>query len=369
MNVRIAEKKRDFVMINNALLADSSISFQAKGIICYLLSKTDNWKAIASQLASLGPDGMGVVRSAMNELVKAGYARRIRVLDDQTKRVIAWEFVVFENKSAGAQFHDGQKVSWSTLQKVACGSEDSTLQKRDTTFSTTTKLQTTEDCSPRKIGETKEMDSSLREESAPANAGDEGGGTGIDADEIEHFRKTESDSAQVAEPMLLRSEDDEPNGKDFPWRRIMGAMKRIVPELELPTKGDRRDMAMKQWWKANGKTIGAFEELAKRVQESDFLMGRGGHKGRGGRPYPWSWIFSKDEGSLRAAKVMDGFYDNERMAFVLEKQATEKLTKVMLSISTTPIAVNLSEMWQGEPRYRVTGVHSNGCQEVIDYKD
>lgn len=171
-------------------------------------------------------------------------------------------------------------------------------------------------------------------------------------------------------PGLLLKSDDDPCGKTFPWRQMMAALRRIVPELALPTKGDRRDAVMKQFWRRHGKTVGAFELLATKVQASDYLMARNGHTGAHGRPYPWSWIFAKNaKGKLRADEILEGGYSTETMAFVLERAVRGKMTKVMLSSSHEPIEVNLSEIWDGEPRYKVCGTHPNGYPEVIDYRE
>jgi hypothetical protein len=64
-----------FTMIPNDLLADTDISWKAKGVISYLLGKPAHWKARTKDIENHGTGGETEVRSALQELRKAGYAR------------------------------------------------------------------------------------------------------------------------------------------------------------------------------------------------------------------------------------------------------------------------------------------------------
>jgi hypothetical protein len=377
MNVRVLKLKKGHTEIDNRLLNDPEISFQAKGLICYLLSKTNDWKAIAEQLANVGPDGMGVVRSALKELQEHGYARRLRIVDGQTKRVIAWELAVFESKEQGMQLSDGACIDESRLRILQSGS--STIEISTCKISRCGKLQATKDYIVRKTDSTKESNS-FQELDRPASADLDLDECGLTPEEIQAAGEAEDQSdggssaapAAVAAPaqtdLCLKAEDE--TTKDFPWRQIMAAMKRLCPDLTLPTKGEKRDAAMKKFWRDRGKTISCFELLAEKVAASDYLMARNGHTGIQGRRATWSWIFSKNpQGVMRADAILDGRYSNESMAFVLEKESKVKLTKVMRVGSHEPIEVNLAELWEGEPRYKVCGEHlASGLPEVLDYK-
>lgn len=170
--------------------------------------------------------------------------------------------------------------------------------------------------------------------------------------------------------------EDEPDGKTFPWRQLMVAVKKIVPEVVMPNRGAaRRDHAMKGFWRRHGRTVGCFELLAKLVSESDYLMAHGGHTGNQGRPYSWGWIFSKNEkGELRADEIMNGKYSTERMAFVLKKQAEAaqpKKTKCYLygSTSSAPSEIDLSEkLDNGSLRYRLCEETKNGLPVYLNRK-
>lgn len=64
-----------FARIPKSLLDDEELSWKAKGILCYLLGKPNNWKAQVRDITNHGPDGPNAVRSGLMELRKLGYAR------------------------------------------------------------------------------------------------------------------------------------------------------------------------------------------------------------------------------------------------------------------------------------------------------
>lgn len=65
---------KDFTMISNRMLNDPSLSFKAKGLLCFLLSKPQEWETRSDALSNVGPDGQTSCRSALKELQTRGYA-------------------------------------------------------------------------------------------------------------------------------------------------------------------------------------------------------------------------------------------------------------------------------------------------------
>jgi hypothetical protein len=176
---------------------------------------------------------------------------------------------------------------------------------------------------------------------------------------------------ELAQPLALEGTIDT-DKRGFPWRQMMGVVKRIVPEVMMPPKGYRGDWVMRRFWKERGKTVRCFELLAEKVKESDFIMARNVHTGNAGKPYSWGWIFDKDKkGRVRADRIMDDEFSNEKMAFVpaaRAKEAAPKLTRVILGMPNCPEELNLAELWNGKPRYRVVATHPCGLPEVTDDK-
>lgn len=75
MIFRIQRREKGFVQIDNALLENEVLSWKAKGLLCYLLSKPADWRVILGDLVARGTDGPTAIRSALVELRGAGYAR------------------------------------------------------------------------------------------------------------------------------------------------------------------------------------------------------------------------------------------------------------------------------------------------------
>jgi len=67
-----------YVQISRAMAQDKSISPKAKGVLLYLLSLPRNWKIYHKQLQHGLAVGEDYINSAMEELIKAGYADRKR---------------------------------------------------------------------------------------------------------------------------------------------------------------------------------------------------------------------------------------------------------------------------------------------------
>jgi len=93
---RPKDHEHPYAQISNAMLEDDTLSFKAKGLLSYLLSRCDDWDVYQSQLADLGPDGETSVRSGIDELMEAGYIQREpRRNEDGT--IAEWEYVVRES--------------------------------------------------------------------------------------------------------------------------------------------------------------------------------------------------------------------------------------------------------------------------------
>ena len=64
---------RNYTTINNTILNDSRLSWKARGLAAYLLTKPDNWNISREHLETQAPDGSASVRSALKELRDLGY--------------------------------------------------------------------------------------------------------------------------------------------------------------------------------------------------------------------------------------------------------------------------------------------------------
>ena len=88
----VVKKKENFTTIHNNLILDESISWKAKGILIYMLSKPVGWKYKSSEIAKNATDGRDSVRNGLKELVENGYISRQKNSDGSLT------YYIFEDK-------------------------------------------------------------------------------------------------------------------------------------------------------------------------------------------------------------------------------------------------------------------------------
>lgn len=90
------DKKNPYVMISREMAQDKSISPKAKGLLLYLLSLPDDWQIYHSKLKSDLGVGEDYINSAMDELLKNGYAERTR---EKIKGIFQpYQYIIYEFK-------------------------------------------------------------------------------------------------------------------------------------------------------------------------------------------------------------------------------------------------------------------------------
>ena len=78
MIVRSSRPRDNFTIISNDVINDQRLSFKARGLLIYLLSKPDAWRTTTAHLASVSPNGIDAVKTGMKELQQVGYIRRVK---------------------------------------------------------------------------------------------------------------------------------------------------------------------------------------------------------------------------------------------------------------------------------------------------
>ena len=74
MIIRVKEKIFDpYARIPNRILEDKKLSWKAKGILAYCMSKPENWEIRITDLVNKSSDGESAVRSAIKELQEKKY--------------------------------------------------------------------------------------------------------------------------------------------------------------------------------------------------------------------------------------------------------------------------------------------------------
>lgn len=116
-NITIIRSRHDteerYFVMRRATAQDARLSFQARGMLIYLLSKPDDWKVKEGDLMREGECGRDRIRKIIEELIEYGYLKReqSRTTDDSGKTFYGeMIYTIFENpfQSPENQFTESQ---------------------------------------------------------------------------------------------------------------------------------------------------------------------------------------------------------------------------------------------------------------------
>lgn len=93
---RTALMSDPFSRVPKTVLNDTRLSWQAKGILAYLIGAPADWKLRVKDIINRGSDGEHAVRSALKELRNVGYADLIQLRDD-SGRTKEWVWKVSDS--------------------------------------------------------------------------------------------------------------------------------------------------------------------------------------------------------------------------------------------------------------------------------
>lgn len=86
MVITRAKRSRNFSIIGNDIIEDQRLSFKARGLLIYMLSKPDDWKFYSSELVKHSDkDGREAINNAIKEIEAVGYLRRKQVRSEHGK--------------------------------------------------------------------------------------------------------------------------------------------------------------------------------------------------------------------------------------------------------------------------------------------
>jgi hypothetical protein len=94
--IRIEKKEKNFTIIDNTPIHDTSISWGAKGLLVYLLSLPNNWKINIEHLKNQAKNGRDSTNGKITELRKAGYIKRDNIIHKKEGKFIGYDYVVYE---------------------------------------------------------------------------------------------------------------------------------------------------------------------------------------------------------------------------------------------------------------------------------
>ncbi len=97
--IRVQKNRQNpYVMIRNSVFEDPLISWKAKGLMGYFLSRPDHWTILLADLVKRSPDGRDKVYSGLAELKQHGYVEH--VFDRDQGKIVRGRYIVYEEPQA-----------------------------------------------------------------------------------------------------------------------------------------------------------------------------------------------------------------------------------------------------------------------------
>lgn len=87
-----------FTRILNDPLQDERLSFKARGLLAYMLTKPDNFRFYIEELMKHTTEGKDSIRAGLKELERLGYVHRYPIKDARGK-IVSWELDIYESPS------------------------------------------------------------------------------------------------------------------------------------------------------------------------------------------------------------------------------------------------------------------------------
>ena len=78
MSIIRVKHDKNYVCIHKGALEDPNLSFKAKGLWAYCMSRPDDWEFHVSHLASVSKEKECAIYSALKELKREGYVELTR---------------------------------------------------------------------------------------------------------------------------------------------------------------------------------------------------------------------------------------------------------------------------------------------------
>lgn len=128
--LRIKKHDKNFVVLDKTFIEDERLSWKAKGILAYLLSRPDRWDVRPEELAKHSKDGITVVYSALKELTQYGYYKKIPIRDENA-RILCWESTVSEIPMTDEEPNTDKKTVKKTTKKSAASQGEISVDTED----------------------------------------------------------------------------------------------------------------------------------------------------------------------------------------------------------------------------------------------
>jgi len=129
-------KRNNYVSISNDVLQDERLSWAARGLLAYLLSKPTDWHVMMRDLIKQSPGGREKNQGILKELERMGYLHRSRVRGARGRFV--WTSIVYEvprstmnGFTVNGQTVDGSAVNGKAVHVHSTDGENTDVQNTE----------------------------------------------------------------------------------------------------------------------------------------------------------------------------------------------------------------------------------------------
>jgi DNA-binding MarR family transcriptional regulator len=98
---KMSDTPNGYTIVDNRSLNDERLSWTARGVLAYLLSKPTDWGILMSDLEAKSTQGRLAVRSAIKELEDLGYVKRRQYQDEHGRFKIETEVFWYPEVTGG----------------------------------------------------------------------------------------------------------------------------------------------------------------------------------------------------------------------------------------------------------------------------
>ena len=107
--IRVHKTSNYTVMSNRHLFEKPPLSLKAKGLLCMFLAFPDNWNYSINGLVAICKESRDAIKSAMDELKKAGYLNIEKIMPGLSKSgKIEYIYHIYEEKKCGEPLGEGE---------------------------------------------------------------------------------------------------------------------------------------------------------------------------------------------------------------------------------------------------------------------
>lgn len=96
MIVKIGRRTEKWAQIDKRILEDTRMSWKAKGLLCYLISRPENWTVMIADLVNRSTDKYAAVYAALKELRDFGYAE-LKTIRTDKGRIESKAWIIHES--------------------------------------------------------------------------------------------------------------------------------------------------------------------------------------------------------------------------------------------------------------------------------